>query len=117
MKLLLLHRWALRLLPLRKICLLVAVAGWAVLAVLLLDADDPHAFTIRLLLLLTLWALLLFSFISLFKTAAPVVLPALNWQERLLARLQFWLFYGMACTFVVLVLVALSLSLKLLLLN
>ncbi|MES2604481.1 MAG: hypothetical protein V4603_06050 [Pseudomonadota bacterium] len=117
MKLVFLHSLAVRLLPLRTPCLLIAGIGWGVVAWLLLDTDDPHSRAIRLLLVLTMWAMLLFSFVNLFKSPAPVVLPSLQWRERLVARLLYWLYCGMTFFFVGVVLVAVSLSVKLLLLD
>ena len=113
MNLLALHQWALRLLPLRLASMTLAGLSWLVLAFLLLDETDSHALSIRLLLILSLWALLLFAFISLFKTAPPVVLPALSWHQRLLSRLQHLLYWAMAFSYLVLVAAVIGLSVKL----
>ena len=113
MNLLLLHKWALRLLPLRVPSMAAAALSWLALAVLLIDASDTHALSVRLLLIFSLWALVLFAFVSLFKTPLPVVLPALRWQDRLLLRLQNWLYYLMAISFALLGLAVAGLSVKL----
>ena len=113
MNLLHLHKLALRLLPLRVPSMAAAALSWLALAALLLDATDSHALSVRLLLIFSLWALVLFAFISLFKTPLPVVLPALRWQDRLLLRLQNWLYYLMAISFGLLVLAVAGLSVKL----
>jgi hypothetical protein len=107
------HRWALKLQPLRIPSMGVAAASWVVLAVLLLDATDEHALAVRLLLILSLWALLLIAFISLFNTSPPAVLPALRWQDRWFAKLQYWLFCAMALSYGVVVVMVLGLSVKL----
>lgn len=93
--------------------MLAAAASWTVLAVLLLDATDEHTLGVRLSLIISLWALLLFAFISLFNTPPPVSLPALRWQDRWLAKLQYWLFCAMALSYGVVVVMVLGLSVKL----
>lgn len=113
MKLHSLHKWALKLHPLRTPGMLVAIASWIALALLLLDTADAHAMAIRLLLILSMWALLLFAFTSLFSTPPPAVLPALRWQDRWLAKLQFWLFCAMALSYGVVVVMVVGLSVKL----
>ena len=114
MMLQLLHRLALRLLPLYSASLLAAAVGSLVSAGLLLGLDNLQALAIRFALLLTMWALTLFAFINLFKNPAPVLLPALSWSERMLIRLQLGLYYFMALGFCVLVAVVFSLSVKML---
>ncbi len=113
MNLSLLHKWALRLLPLHVPSMVAAGLSWLALAALLIDASDTHSLSVRLLLILSMWALVLFAFISLFKTPLPVVLPALRWQDRLLLRLQSGLYYLMALSFALLVLAVAGLSVKL----
>ena len=113
MTLLQLNKLALRLLPLRLPSMAAAALSWLALAALLLDSTDTHALSVRMLLIFSLWALVLFAFISLFKTPLPVVLPALRWQDRLLTRLQSWLYYLMALSFAVLVAAVAALSVKL----
>lgn len=117
MKLVFLNRWALRLQPLHRVCLLLAVVGWGAVAWLLLVSQDPHSLAIRLLLILTLWTMLLVSFINLFKSPAPVVLPSLGWRDRFVARLVHQLYYFMAAAFAGVTLVAFALTAKLLLLS
>ena len=117
MKLVFLNRWALRLQPLHRVCLLLAMVGWGVLAWLLLVSNDLHSLAIRLLLVLILWIMLLVSFINLFKAPAPVVLPSLGWRHRLVARLLYGLYCGMAAVFAGITLIAMALTAKLLLLS
>ena len=108
-----LHQWALKLQPLRTPSMLVAATSWAILALLLFDTTDAHAMAIRLLLILSMWALLLFAFTSLFSTPPPAVLPALRWQDRWIAKLQFWLFCAMALSYGLVVAMVIGLSVKL----
>ncbi len=108
-----LHNWALRLLPLYKACLVAAAVGALLSAALLLGLENLHALSIRLSLLFTMWALTLFAFVNVFKKPAPLLLPALNWREKMLTRLQIGLYYFMTLAFCVLVMSVLSLSVKL----
>jgi hypothetical protein len=117
MKLVSLNRWALRLQPLHRICLPLAIAGWVILAWQLLVSSDPKSLVIRLLIILTLWAMVLVSFINLFKSPAPAVLPSLDWRHRLGARFLYGLYYLMTLVFAGIVLVAVALTVKLLLLS
>jgi hypothetical protein len=93
--------------------MLVAAISWAILALLLVDTADAHDVAIRLLLILSMWALLLFAFTSLFSTPPPAVLPALRWQDRWIAKLQFWLFCAMALSYGLVVAMVIGLSVKL----
>lgn len=93
--------------------MLVAAISWAILALLLVDTADAHDVAIRLLLILSMWALLLFAFTSLFSTPPPAVLPALHWQDRWIAKLQFWLFCAMALSYGLVVAMVIGLSVKL----
>ncbi|MFZ9585271.1 MAG: hypothetical protein ACO280_10015 [Pseudohongiellaceae bacterium] len=110
-----LHRLARRLQPLQGAGLLLAAAASVGAMLLLLDAPRSHNLSLRLLLILALWGLLLVAFVRLFAAPVPVVLPALGWRDRIVLRLlRAWyllLRFGFA-----LVLLAISgLSIKLLL--
>ena len=111
----LLYSWAVRLLPFYNATLVVAALGALASAGLLLGLDNLHALAIRLSLLLTMWALTLFAFINLFRNPAPLLLPALHWRDRLLARLQLGLYYFMALAFCGLMSAVITLSVKLVL--
>jgi hypothetical protein len=93
--------------------MVVAATSWGILALLLVDPADAHDVAIRLLLILSMWALLLFAFTSLFSTPPPAVLPALRWQDRWIAKLQFWLFCAMALSYGLVVAMVIGLSVKL----
>lgn len=82
-----LHRLALQLAPLRPWCLALAIPGLA-LIVYALTAPDANGPVLRLALVFTLWVLLLFAFLSLFRDIPPPVLPHDRWWERLHTRLR-----------------------------
>lgn len=111
-----LHRLALHLAPLRPWCLALAIPGLA-LILYILAGNGTNNLLLRLALVFTLWGLLLFAFLSLFRKIPPPVLPHDRWWERLLARIRL-----AACHLIVLLvalatLVLLSISLKLLTLD
>jgi hypothetical protein len=110
---LLLQLCALRLLPLQKVCYVIAVLSWLLCIALLLDKGDPHALGIRLDLIVSMWSLMLLAFIDLFKAPAPLVLPALRWRERCYARFKYGLFVAMTISYALLFLVVVGASVKL----
>lgn len=113
----LLHRLALRLQGLeRHAQFVVAIAGVSA-AWLLIDTPQAHNLPLRVLLIVAMWALLLVSFVRLFLAPPPVVLPALGWFDRWLAKLQRALFSLMRWAFLLVVVVVASLSFKLLLIE
>jgi hypothetical protein len=117
MLLLTLNRLALRLLPLRTPSAIVTALGWAALVWVLVNGERAYSFFLRATLTATLWALLLFAFISLFRTLPVPPLPALKWHERLLARIRVALFQLVTFAFIALVLLVCAISLKLMMLG
>src|SRR5690606_377527 len=95
-------------------CLGLGVAGVGLSAYALIEPSSPHSALLRLSLLLTLWSLMLFSFIRLFQEIPPPVLPKDRFLERLRARVKLGLYQLLALGVVVLGVVLLGASLKLL---
>jgi hypothetical protein len=117
MLLLTLNRLALRLLPLRIPSAIVTALGWLALMWALARSDESYSLFLRATLTLTLWSLLLFAFLSLFKALPQPPLPALKWHERMLARLRLSLFRIMTFAFIALAFAVLAISIKLMLLR
>ncbi|MGV3593401.1 MAG: hypothetical protein ACO1PZ_17085, partial [Gammaproteobacteria bacterium] len=82
-----LHRLALWLRPVLRLCRFVGF-GAAVIAVVLLLRDDMPAAWLSIALGLSLWALMCDAFIRLFQSIPPPVLPQDSFGERLIARLR-----------------------------
>lgn len=111
----LLHRLALRLLVLRPVCLTLAAVGLLSGFYAAAVNDDPWSWQLRVSLILSFWALMLFAFLSLFRQLPPPVLPQLGFFERLRDRLRLLLYQGLALLILALTLLLLQMSLKLLL--
>ena len=111
-----LHQFALCLLLVRSLCLLLACAGFGASIYALLAAESQHSQLLRIALVFTLWSLLLFAFIQLFKNIPAPVLPKDRWFVRFRTHIKLALYkllaLGVACLGVMLI----SMSLKLLLL-
>jgi cytochrome b561 len=90
-----------------------AVAGAAMAGIALGEAQATPSTALRLSLLFTLWMLLLYSFIHLFRQIPSPVLPALPWWERARQRLQLGSYYLVAYGVAVTGLILVSISLKL----
>jgi hypothetical protein len=108
-----LHRLARLLWPLRLWCLALALAGAAAAGVALGETRATPSATLRLSLLFTLWMLLLYSYIQLFRQIPSPVLPALPWWERARQRLHLWCYYVLAAGVAVTGLILVGISLKL----
>ena len=111
-----LHQFALRLLPLRPLCLLLACTGFAVSVFALLTTASQHSQLLRMALVLTLWSLLLFAFIQLFKNIPAPVLPKDRWFVRFRTHIKLALYQLLALGVAGLGVMLISMSLKLLLL-
>lgn len=109
-----LHRLALRLLPLRPACLLLAAGGFLSGVAAALQAPAQWSWQLRLSLILAFWALMLYAFLQLFRELPPPVLPQLGWLERLRDRLRLLLYQGLALLVLALTLMLIMMSLKLL---
>ena len=109
-----LHRIALWLLPFRMVFLLLALL--ALLGGLYAAITDNAVYSVqlRLFLIFSLWALMLFAFIQLFRRIPPPVLPGLGFFERLRDRLRLLLYQGLALFVAALTLFLVAMSLKLL---
>lgn len=79
-----------------------------------LQIEEPWSWQLRLSLIVALWALMLFAFLSLFRVLPPPVLPQLRLRERLRDRLRLLLYQGLALVVVGMSLLLLQVSLKLL---
>jgi hypothetical protein len=110
-----LHRLALQLGMLRPWCLLLATAGLASGLYAAMQATETWSWQLRLSLILSFWALMLFAFLSLFRSLPPPVLPQLGFLERLRDRLRLLLYEGLALLVLALTLLLAQMSLKLLL--
>jgi len=108
-----LHTFALRLLPLRLWSLGAAFLGILLTAFGLLQQSDEPPLLLRLALVLTLWGLLVYSFLSLFRHPPPLVLPHDRLRERVRTRLRLGAYYLLAAMVTFTGLTLLSMSLKL----
>ncbi len=109
-----LHTLALRLLPLRPWCLAGATLGIVLTAYALFESGDSPPLLLRLSLALTLWMLMLFSFLSLFQRIPSPVLPHDPWWERVKSRTHLAFYHLLALLVALTSIILLSMSLKLL---
>lgn len=109
-----LQRLAGRLLPFRRLFLVLAGLSflWGLYAAT--TAEDLHAWDMRIALVLSIWFLNLYTCVQFFHQLPPPVLPALRWNERLRARLRRLPYQLLALFMVLLTLLLLQMSLKLL---
>ena len=114
MSLLLLHRIALTLKPLRSACLLLALGGGIGIVLGVMDTGSTDSVLLRMSLLFTLWMLMLHAYIQLFQTIPSPVLPGLPWWDRCKQQMGLWAYRGLAAAVLLVGLALLSLSLKLL---
>ena len=112
MLLLRLHRLALWLRPVLRLCRFVGF-GAAVIAVVLLLRDDMPAAWLSIALGLSLWALMCDAFIRVFQSIPPPVLPQDSFGERLIARLRLALYHALAISVVLIAVALVAMSLKL----
>ena len=110
-----LHKLANHLLPLRTGCLLLALTGILSSVFALLSAQDQSSPLLRIAILVTLWSLLLFAFIQLFKKIPAPVLPKDPFVDRLRGHVKLGLYRLLALGVAALGLTLVSMSLKLLL--
>lgn len=108
-----LHTLALRLWHLRSWCLAGALLGVLLAGYALLQNGDEPTLLLRLALVLTLWALLLFSFLSLFRFPPPLLLPHDRLWERVRTRFRLVGYHLLAAMVAFTGLTLLSMSLKL----
>lgn len=109
-----LHRLALRLLALRPFCLALAAGGLLSGIYAALSDNSPWSWQLRLSLILSIWSLMLYAFLQLFRELPPPVLPQLGWFERLRDRLRLLAYQALALLVLGLTLLLLQMSLKLL---
>lgn len=112
MLLLRLHRLAVVLRPLLRLCRLTGFAAAAVAIVLLLRDDAPTAW-LSIALGLSLWALMLDAFIRLFQAIPPPVLPQDNFLDRMQTRVQLALYHLLAIAVVLMAVALVAMSVKL----
>lgn len=108
-----LHSLALRLLFLRRWCLAAALLGVLLTGFALLQTSDDPPLLLRLALVLTLWGLLVFTFLSLFRFPPPLLLPHDSLWERVRTRLRLAGYHLLAAMVTFTGLTLLSMSLKL----
>jgi hypothetical protein len=111
-----LHKLARQLLPLRMWSLLLALAGVSLIVFALLGTEDQNSSLLRIAIVMTLWALLVFAFIQLFQTIPAPVLPKDRFIERLRSHVKLALYQVLALAVVIIGVMLISISLKLLLL-
>jgi hypothetical protein len=111
-----LHKFAQTLLPLRKLCVLLALAGVLAVVYSLLRNDSVAAPVLRIAIVLTLWSLLLFAFIQLFQNIPAPVLPKDHFIDRLRSHLKLGLYQLLALAIAALGILLVMMSFKLLLL-
>lgn len=111
-----LHKLAQTLRPLRRWCLLSALAGVLLSVFALLRTDTIASPLLRFAIVLTLWSLLLFAFIQLFQNIPAPVLPKDNFIERLRSRVKLGLYQLLALGVAGLGIMLVTMSFKLLLL-
>ncbi|MES2624050.1 MAG: hypothetical protein V4628_02105 [Pseudomonadota bacterium] len=116
MLLLRIHKFALRLKPLRFWCLLLVVAGVVLIGYALLIAENASSSLLRMAIVMTLWSLLLFAFIQLFQNIPAPVLPKDRFIDRVRSHIKLGLYQLLAVGVALVGVVLLSMSLKLLLL-
>lgn len=112
MLLLHLHRLALWLRPLLRLCRIVGFAA-AAIAIGLLLRNGASSAALAVTLGLSLWALMLDAFIRLFQSIPPPVLPHDNVVERSIARLRLAAYRVLAFSVVLVALALVAMSIKL----
>jgi hypothetical protein len=112
--LLTLHRLALRLQFLRPVCAAVAGGGIAASVFLLAGGGTTPTPSLGAVLALTVWSLLCYAFIQLFRAIPPPVLPLDSLFDRIKAHIRLGLYHLLALAVVAAGLVLLSVTLKLL---
>lgn len=111
-----LHKFARTLLPLRKWCLLFALAGIGAGVFALLRSATMDSPLLRIAIILTLWSLMLFAFIQLFQKIPAPVLPKDSFIDRLRGHVKLGLYQLLALGIAALGIVLVTMSFKLLLL-
>jgi hypothetical protein len=111
-----LHKFAKTLLPLRKFCVLIALAGVLTGAYALLRTDSIESPLLRIAIVLTLWSLLLFAFIQLFQNIPAPVLPKDRFIDRMRSYVKLGLYQLLALGIAALGIILVTTSFKLLLL-
>lgn len=111
-----LHRLAVAIFPARKFFLFLAGAGLLSGLYAAVAVDDLYSWQLRLSFVFALWALMLFSFVQLFRTIPPPVLPKLGFFERLAGRLRLLPYHVLGLVIIGLTLLLVQMSLKLLML-
>lgn len=109
-----LNKLALRLFAFRKTFLVLAAIGLVSGLYAAVTDNDLESWQMRLSLIFSLWALLLFSYAQLFRKIPPPVLPNLRLMERLRDRFRLVCAQVLAIFVVIVTLVMLQMSLKLL---
>lgn len=109
-----LNRLARRLYPLRLVFPLLAVCGILSGVYAAISAQDTYTWQLRLSLIFSLWALMVFACIQLFGAIPSPVLPNLGFFERLRDRLKLLLHQALVLFVIVLTALLLQMSLKLL---
>jgi hypothetical protein len=109
-----LHKLALMLGWLRPILLALAVMGVVVSGKAMLDGSQLYDMQLKLGLLFSLWCLILYATLQLFRQLPPPVLPKLSLYERVRNRLNLWLRQGLAVFIIVVTIILFRVSFRLL---